>query len=100
MLLRRPLGPPKAPESASAPPVFDLEVIDVTRLEMVLDTGLPLQFDLEKGHSFKPETKWMVVKLGKRTIRIAAHRILYFETYPHQMKRPLTAEQIQSIKQK
>lgn len=94
---------PGDPKPAPLPPdPFDIELVPVTRLEVVLDNGLPLAFDLEKerGDSFKEDPKRLTVKLGKRTLRIREHRILYTETRPHQMKRPLTPEQISAIKQK
>lgn len=68
-------------------PLVDIEVIHVTRLECVLDTGLPLAFDLEDGQTYTHDDLWLTVHLGTRTIRIAANRILYTDTRPSQMSR-------------
>lgn len=86
-MLRRSRLPDTDPSPALLAP--ELEVVDVTRLECLLDTGLPLSFDLEadKDHSYKHDAKWLTITLGPRVIRIAAHRILYTETRPAQLKR-------------
>lgn len=100
-MLRRPRLADSGDTPTPAPPLpLDIDFIDVTRLEVVLDTGLGLAFDLEKGHSYREESKRLTVKIGKRVVRISANRILYTETRPHRMKRPLTPEQIQSLKQR
>lgn len=85
-MLRRPRIQ-DTPLPSIVPPEF--EVVPVIRLECVLDTGLPLSFDLDQkaGDCFSLGAKWLNVTLGKRAIQIAAHRILFIETRPDQSKR-------------
>lgn len=90
MSLRRPTTRVDTP---SAAPAFDIELLDVTRLDVVIDTntstGLPLTFELEKTDSFtlpKGAAKWMVINLGESVMRISAARILYFATRPDKKK--------------
>lgn len=83
--------PPEPPE---------VRVFDVTRLDVVVESSggrpLPLGFNLDpkKKHSYKIDTKWMIVKLDKRVIRIALPRILYYEESPSkatEVVKPLSA---------
>lgn len=73
---------------------LQIKVTEVTRLLVCVDngsSGIPLSFDLdpEQKHTYKEpkgKAKWFVITLGERVIRIAAHRIVYFETSPAQAK--------------
>ena len=103
-MLRRPYPTRTTPDAPSPAPTLDLEVVNVTRLEVVLDTGLPLSFDLEKSadHSFTADENFFVVILGARHISIATKRILYYETRPHQIRRtqtPVTSEVFAALQQ-
>lgn len=93
-MLRRPRTAYEPPLPA---PPLDVEVTDVLRLDCVLDTGLALQFDLHKdqAHTYthNGKNKWLTITLGSRVIRIAAHRILYTETRPEQLKRVINPNQ-------
>lgn len=91
---------PKDAGAKSAPQV-EIEVTDVRRLNIALDTGHPLQFDLEDGDSYAIADGFSEIKVGQRTIRIATHRIVYYEEFPAQKKRvkgdgmiPVTPEQL------
>lgn len=75
-------------------PAFEFKLVDVTRLECALDTGVTLSFDLEKGDSFKEDAKGLTIKLGKRTLRIREKRILFTETRPEKLKQQITPELI------
>jgi hypothetical protein len=82
---------PRATEPAQTDIEFDVK--GVTRLYMVLDTGLSLTFDLEGKDSYEINENFSRVKMGSRDIHIATARILYYETEPQQVKRtrvPLT----------
>ena len=82
---------PRLVDETEKPAQIEFDVLDVTRLLMVLDSGLKLEFDF-----VDPATEYidfddkdlMNVRLGDRRIRIAKSRILYYETFPHQLKRP------------
>lgn len=104
MSLRRPIVPKSEEAATKAPtaPVFEFDLVPVTKLQCVLDNGLPLEFNLDAKlkHSYKETPKWLVVTLGTRVIRIAAPRILYFETSPGEEKRRknvVTTEQLVAL---
>jgi hypothetical protein len=88
MSLKRPLVRAEPPAPA---PTLEFELVNVTRLQCVLDTKLALEFDLypEKGHSYKKDKTWLTVTLGERVICIATPRLLYVETFPAQAKKLL-----------
>lgn len=83
-----PRNPRTAPEKQVMP---DIEVVPVTRLEIVFDTGVGLSFDLEKEDSvtdaFGDGTQMLITLGGKRVITIAKSRILYTEQRPAELKR-------------
>lgn len=93
MSLRRPTAPKTAPPVA---PAFEFNLVDVMRLDCVLDNKLPISFDLNKkeGHSYKETKQWLVITLGERVIRIPMSRILYLETRPEQIKQQITSDLI------
>jgi hypothetical protein len=66
----------------------ELELVPVTRLEVVLDTGLMRSWDLEDGELFTEGEEWLTVfKKGDHSIRIRAPRIVCIETSQHEQKR-------------
>lgn len=76
---RIPLQPPTPPE---------IKVTDCTRLDVVLDTGIGLQFDLidkDKDTYWEADGK-LFIKRGERITRLNLNRILYDEKYPYQLK--------------
>lgn len=86
--------------NTATPPPIELEVLDVTRLRMLLDTGVPLEFDMEKADSYTINDGFSEVRIGPRTFHIATPRILYFEVGPGQIKRPvkpITSEQLAAL---
>lgn len=85
-MLRRPRSDN---EPATPAPAVEIELIDVTRLECVLDTGLALQFDLGPDDYFQDDETGLRIWLGMRDIKIREPRILYTETRPEQLKRPV-----------
>lgn len=66
---------------------IEFDLVPVTRLNVVLDNGVPLQFDLEKDHSYTQGEQFLTVTQGKRIFQIAASRVLYTDTFPTEMKR-------------
>ena len=99
-MLRRPLVPKlPAPEP---PPAPEFTLVDVNRLQLVMVNGLPLQFDMEQreDHKWEDAEMQIVVTLGQRVIRIPRERILYYETFPTQVKQfkqPLTPDQLSAL---
>ena len=99
-MLRRTFGP-KTP-APEPPPAPEFETVDVTRLQVALDTGSPLFFNLEKrdDHTFEESDAQLVITLGQRVMRIARARVLYYETFPwkaQKFKTPITAEQLAAL---
>jgi hypothetical protein len=96
--LRR--SPTSKTEPTTPVSVLDIEAVPVTRLEVVLDTGLALSFDLEATDTFVKSDTLLHVELGSRGIEIALHRILYTETRPYMLRRPrqpITPEQLAAL---
>ena len=77
--------------------VPELEVIPVTRLEVVLDTGLMRSWDLESDETYTEDAEWLVISKKTVTTRIRAPRIVCIETSKQEhkrLKKAVTPEQI------
>lgn len=56
---------------------------DITLLEVMLDNGMPLSFDLESGDNYALDDDWLYVLIGDREIKINRQRVFVIEKRPH-----------------
>ena len=84
-----------------APPI-EFDVIPVERFNVLLDNGIPLQFDMKgEDRFFEGDGTWLTVLQGSKETKIALSRILYMEKRPAELKIPRVplAETLAAIRQ-
>lgn len=95
-MLKRPETRRPDPDENPAP-LIEFDVIDVTRVRMMLDNGVPLEIDLMKGDIYEEGSAFVHLVQGERELKIATHRILYIDKSPGKATRsrtPITPGQL------
>lgn len=77
--------------------VPELELVPITRLEVVLDTGLMRSWDLEADEEYHIVDEWLIIRKKSQTITIRYARVVCLEeSFQEQkrLKKAVTPEQI------